>query len=182
MTGPSDRTGLLRAYRELVTTWAPRLDLVSPGDLERFAQRHIEDSLRAEPLLDEVPPGPCADVGSGAGLPGIPLAIASPDRLWRLLEPKRRRAAFLEEAVRELGLRCEVIAITAREAARDSGLVGSHSLVTARALAQPAHAFDLVMQLVRPGGLAAVFLGEHAKLPEMAEEWEPGLAIIRAGG
>ncbi|MGH2757021.1 MAG: RsmG family class I SAM-dependent methyltransferase, partial [Actinomycetota bacterium] len=66
--------GKLAAYAALVRTWANRLDLVAPGDLDRFEERHIADSLRLLPLLERLPEGPCVDVGSGAGLPGIPLA------------------------------------------------------------------------------------------------------------
>jgi 16S rRNA (guanine527-N7)-methyltransferase len=180
MRGPGDRAAALRKYEALVRLWAPRVDLVSPGDLDRFAERHVADSLRAEGLLDLAGEGPCADVGSGAGLPGIPLAIASPDRLWRLIEPTSRRAAVLEEIVRELGLRCEVIAMTAEQAARDPAFAGSHALVTARALARPGRSFELITPLLAPGGLGAVFVGENTKLPEIATEWAPGIAIIRA--
>lgn len=170
-----DRLGL---YADLVRAWAPRLGLVSPGDVERFGERHIEDSLRLVPLLDEAPPGPCADVGSGAGLPGIPLAVVRPERSWRLLEPRRKRAAFLEEAVRALGLDCEVLTATAEEAAVQPALKGAHALVTARALAPPAEAFDLILPLVAPGGIAAVFAGEGAEIPPSAEKWAEGIAMV----
>jgi 16S rRNA (guanine527-N7)-methyltransferase len=181
VTGRGDAAPTLAAYEFLVRRWAGRLDLVAPGDLERFAQRHIRDSLRALPLLDELGPGACADVGSGAGLPGIPLAITEPDRLWHLLEPRRRRAAFLEEVIRELDLNCEVLAVTAEAAARDPALLKSHALTTARALAAPQRAFALVRPLIAAGGIGAVWLGGGAKVPEIAEEWAPGIAIIRAG-
>ena len=101
-------------YAQLVRAYSPKLDLVSPRDLDRFEERHIRDSLRALRYVRQAPPGPAVDVGSGAGLPGIPLAIADPYRHWRLLEPRRRRAAFLEEVVRELDLpNVEVLARTA---------------------------------------------------------------------
>ena len=169
----------LRAYAALVREWAPRLDLVSPRDLERFEERHVEDSLRAAPLLDELPDGPCVDVGSGAGLPGIPLAIARPDRRWTLLEPRQRRAAFLEEAVRKLGLDCEVIAVTAEQAARDERLAGSHVLATARAVAAPAEVRKLCEPLLAPGGATLVFSGAGTEAPPDAEEWASGLTIMR---
>ena len=117
-------------------------------------------------------------MGSGAGLPGIPLAIAS-GRAFRLLEPRRRRAAFLEEVVRELELEGEVIRMTAEQAARESRLAGSHIGATARALAPPGTAFELLTPLLAPGGLAAVFMGEGAELPPNAEEWAPGIATMR---
>jgi 16S rRNA (guanine527-N7)-methyltransferase len=175
----SDPSELLRAYARLVREWAPRLDLVSPGDLERFEERHVQDSVRAAPLLDELPDGPCVDVGSGAGLPGIPLAVARPGRPWRLIEPRKRRAAFLDEVVRELGLGCEVVVKTAQEAARDPALVGAHVLATARALAPPAAVREMCEPLLRPGGVTLVFTGEGAEPPSDAEEWASGLTIMR---
>ena len=170
---------LLRAYGALVRSWAPRLDLVSPGDLERFEERHIGDSLRAAPLLDQLAEGPCVDIGSGAGLPGIPLAIVRPERRWTLLEPRKRRAAFLEEVVRELGLACEVLASTAEEAARDPGLGGAHVLATARAVASAEAVRGLAEPLLAAGGMTLVFSGRSAETPADAEEWAPGLTIMR---
>ncbi len=169
----------LRAYERLVRDWAPRVDLVSPRDLERFRKRHVDDSLRAAPLLDELPEGPCVDVGSGAGLPGIPLAIARPGRRWTLLEPRKRRAAFLEEVVRELGLDCDVVALAAEEAARETGLAEAHVLATARALADAAAARALAEPLLAPAGVTLVFSGRSSTGPHDAERWAPGLTIMR---
>jgi 16S rRNA (guanine527-N7)-methyltransferase len=168
----------LRRYEELLRAWAPKLNLVSLDDLGRLRTRHIDDALRLVPLLADLPPGPCIDVGSGAGLPGIPLAISGPSRRWRLLEPRRRRAAFLEEVVRELELDAEVIAGTAEEAAVGLGPV--HALAVARALAEPPAAFALLRPLVAENGVAAVFLGREAEVPAGAEEWAEGVAIVRS--
>ena len=171
---------MLARYEELVGSWGARVDLVAPGDLSRFRRRHVDDSLRLLPLLRSLPPGPCVDVGSGAGLPGIPLALAEPGRAWRLLEPRAKRAAFLEEVVRELGLAmCEVVARTAEEAAADPALRGAHALGTARALAPPPRALRLVLPLIAATGVAVAFVGRGDKVPPEAEEWAPGLATMR---
>lgn len=169
----------LRSYMELVRLWADRMDLVAPGDLEVFRDRHIRDSLRLVPLLEELPDGLAVDVGSGAGLPGIPLAIADPGRSWRLIEPRQKRAAFLEEVVRKLDLRCEIAAMTAEEAARDPAFEGVHVLATARALAPPEAAFSSLLPLLRGDGVGAVFVGRRAEIPPEAEEWREGIAIMR---
>jgi 16S rRNA (guanine527-N7)-methyltransferase len=171
---------LLDAYAGLVRRWASRLDLVSPQDLDRFEQRHIHDSLRLLPLLEELPSGPAVDVGSGAGLPGIPLSIAAPDRSWRLLEPRRGRAAFLEEVVRQLDLDCEVLALSAEEAASDPRLARSHALAVGRALAPPDAALALLKPLLAPGGVGALFVGAAAPMPPKTHVWSEGLAIFRA--
>lgn len=176
-----DSAELLRAYAGLVRAWAPRLDLVSPRDLARFEERHIEDSLRLVPLLDELPDGAGVDIGSGAGLPGVPLAIARPERSWTLVEPRKRRAAFLEEVVRELGLDAQVVAKRAEDCASDADLVGSHVVATARALTHDYEGIDsLARPLLAPGGVVVVFAGESlVGLPEGAELWAPGLIIMR---
>jgi 16S rRNA (guanine527-N7)-methyltransferase len=178
MTSAEDR---LAAYAALVRKWAPRLDLVSPGDLDRLEERHIEDSLRAAPLLDELPPGPCADIGSGAGFPGVPLAIARPDRHWTLIEARWRRAAFLEEVVRELDLDATVEAKTAALCAVDDKLREKHVLATARAVDEAVAVEVEALPLLGPGGLTLWFKGEDSnkRLPPSAEEWAPGLIIMR---
>ena len=168
----------LKRYAELVRHWSKRLDLVSPGDLARFESRHIADSLRVLDLLALLPPGPAVDVGSGAGLPGIPLAICDRRHSWRLLEPRSRRAAFLEEAGRALELDCEVIAATAQAAARDGRLAGSHVVATARALAPPPRAVQWLTPLLAPGGTGVIWVGRGAQLPSQSREWREGIAII----
>lgn len=178
MEHPASVLARLRHYEDLLRTWGPRVDLVSPGDLDRLWVRHIEDSLRALPALADAPPGPCVDVGSGAGLPGIPLAIVS-ERPWRLVEPRRRRAAFLEEVVRELELdACEVVPERAENLALDPGFGAAHSVATARALAAPAAAIALCRPLVRAGGAILLFVGAKGEIPLNAEEVGPGLLKI----
>lgn len=179
MKHPDALEARLAALQDMVATWSKRLDLVSPRDLPRLYDRHIQDSLRALPLIVAAPPGPCVDVGSGAGFPGVPLAIAS-ERRWILLEPRAKRAAFLEEAVRELALEaCEVVRKTAQEAARDPALAAAHAIAIARALAPPAEAATLCAPLVAPGGAVVLFVGRGAEIPPEAEEWAPGLITIR---
>ncbi|MGH2752324.1 MAG: 16S rRNA (guanine(527)-N(7))-methyltransferase RsmG [Actinomycetota bacterium] len=173
---------LLAAYAQLLREWAPRLDLVAPGDLDRLEQRHIVDSLKARALVGAAPAGVALDAGSGAGLPGVPLAIVEPGRLWRLLEPRAKRAAFLDEVVRRLNLSAEVIPRTTRQAAGDPALAGQHVVVTARALAEPRTAFELMRPLVAPRGIRIVWVGQRAEIPPEAEERPDGLAIMRATG
>ena len=168
----------LAVYEDLLRRWAPKLDLVASGDVDRIGPRHIEDALRAVPLLDGLPGGAAVDVGSGAGLPGVPLALAARPRPWRLLEPRRRRAAFLEEVVRELSLQAEVITSTAEDAATDPRFT-SHVVAVARALAPPATAFSLLLPLLRETGTVVLWVGRTAELPPDAELWTQGLAIMR---
>lgn len=93
----------LNAYEGFLVERGGPMGLVAPKDLPRIRERHILDCLRAAALI-----GPEAasgyDLGSGGGLPGIVLAIARPRLSLTLVEVRRNRAAFLQEAVRELGL------------------------------------------------------------------------------
>lgn len=168
----------LDAYEDLLRAFAPRLNLVSRSDLDHLRTRHIEDSLRLLPLLDSLPEGPCIDVGSGAGLPGVPLASADPSRHWVLLEPRVKRAAFLEEVVRTLDLDAEVVCDRAEVAVRGIHRA-RYALATARALAEPAKAADLLAPFLCRHGLGAIFLGAQAVPPQGTEVWSEGIAIVR---
>jgi 16S rRNA G527 N7-methylase RsmG len=103
-------------------------------------------------------------------------------RRWRLLEPRTKRAAFLEEVVRELDLDAEVLRMTTQEAASDPRLAAAHPVVTARALAPPRVAFELTSSLVTPDGLRIVWVGSTAEIPRDAERLPGGLAIIGTRG
>lgn len=178
---PAEAGTTLVRYADLVRRWSTRLNLVAPRDLEQLESRHISDCLRLLPLARSLPPGPAVDVGSGAGLPGVVLAVADRTREWRLLEPHHRRAAFLEEVVRVLQLDAEVVALRAEAAARRPDLAGGHVLATARAVAAPQGAFGMMKALVCPGGVSAVMVGRTAPIPAEAEVWKEGIAIIRNG-
>lgn len=108
----ADGEGLARLvrYAELLERWSRRHSLVSFQDRQELVERHIVDSLAAAELLEE--DGTLLDVGSGAGLPGVPLLAVKPG--WRgvLLEPRQKRWAFLRLVIRELGL--DAVATRAR--------------------------------------------------------------------
>ena len=129
------------------------LGIVGASDRRRLGERHIGDSLRAVGCL---PGGPqeLADLGSGAGLPGIPVAIARPDCTVTLVEARRARAAFLELAVERLGL-SNVRVLAAR--AEEAGIHVDGCL--ARALARPARVWRLAGRVLRPDGYLLYFAG-----------------------
>lgn len=146
------------------------MGLVSETDRDVLWERHIADSLRATRALREED-ARCFDLGSGAGLPGIPLAIALPDRDFVLIEARRRGVAFLELAVDTLGLgnvrvlldRAE--SVGARVAA---GELEPADLATSRALAPIDRSWRLAAPLLRPGGRLVYFAGEGLAEPEAA--------------
>ena len=119
----------IRHYIDILASRGIDWGLLGPREGERLWERHILNSIASEPLLPEG--ATVVDVGSGAGLPGIPLAILRPDLRVTLLEPLLRRANFLDLAVAELGLEDRVRVIRARaEDHRER-----YAVVTSRALA-----------------------------------------------
>ena len=119
---------------------------------------------------------PCsssAALGSGAGLPGIPLAIARPDLQVALLEPLLRRSEFLKEAVAELGLAVEVVRGRAEEPwVRDQ--IGQCDVAVSRAVAALDKLTKWSMPLLRPGGRMVAIKGERA--PDEVQEHRRGMA------
>jgi len=92
----------LVTYVELLQKWNRRTNLTGFNTLDDLILHGLVDSLVPLSLLPA--DGPCLDVGSGAGFPGLILAAAQPHRPWTLLEPRRKRASFLNEAARQLSL------------------------------------------------------------------------------
>ncbi|RMH23701.1 MAG: 16S rRNA (guanine(527)-N(7))-methyltransferase RsmG [Planctomycetota bacterium] len=126
--------------------------------------RHVLDSLTLMPVLAGLEAGDAvADVGAGGGAPGLVLAIARPDLRWTLIESTGKKARFLIEAAGALGLaNVEIVARRAEDAGRDPALRGRCSAATARALGPLPTALELVMPMVRPGGLGLFIKGAKA--------------------
>ncbi|MDE0421662.1 MAG: 16S rRNA (guanine(527)-N(7))-methyltransferase RsmG [Gammaproteobacteria bacterium] len=142
----------VEAYERLIRRWNGRGNLVSRRDLKRLRDRHVLDSLSLLPWWK----GSLADVGSGAGFPGVPLAIACPEASVTLIERSERKAQFLDQVVIELGL-ANVDVIEADVGHRQSrgSLDGRvFDTVTARAVAPPPAAWELLHGLLRNRGVA----------------------------
>jgi len=133
---------LERFERRLREKGAP-MGMVASSDLPRLRERHILDCLRGAPLLPES--GTVCDMGSGAGLPGIVLAIARPDLRFVLVEVRRNRASFLEEAT--AGLENVVVHGRRLETVRESV-----EACTARAFAPPLKSWEAAERLLGPSG------------------------------
>jgi 16S rRNA (guanine527-N7)-methyltransferase len=119
----------------------------------------LDDALRALPLLESLE-GPVVDVGSGGGSPGLPLALALPERAFTLVEAERRKADFLREHAPP---NVEVVWGRAEEQEVDR-----FGVALAKALAKPATAVEWVLPLVAPGGAAVLWLGPSAALGAVA--------------
>lgn len=163
------RVELARRFADDLARRGEQLGLIGPLEPPRLWSRHIINSALLAPLLRG---GTVADVGSGAGLPGIVLAIARPDATFTLIEPMERRVEWLKEQVSVLGLdNVEVLRARAEE-------VGTQfDQVTARAVSALAKLIPATAHLVRPGG-ELVFL----KGSRVAAEVEAAGKVIRKSG
>lgn len=167
----------LEAYAEILTTRGVDRGLIGPREVERLWPRHLDNC--AAVALDTLTPIPTgasvADVGSGAGLPGLVWAIVRPDISVTLVEPLLRRATFLTEVVQELGLGARVTVLRARA---EDVRRRDFDVVTARAVARLDRLVEWTLPLCRVGGRVVAFKGSSA-----AEEIaEAGPVIGRLGG
>ncbi|MBO0814777.1 MAG: 16S rRNA (guanine(527)-N(7))-methyltransferase RsmG [Actinobacteria bacterium] len=153
-----DRIGQAEAYAGLLAGPGVVRGLIGPREVPRVWDRHI---LNSAAIADLVPrPSALIDLGSGAGLPGIVLALLLPDVSVTLLERMARRTEFLRECMRELGLaNVEVVEAQAEEAA---GRLTA-DVVTARAVAPLVRLAPLALALARPGGLVLAIKGAGAE-------------------
>ncbi|HXG75083.1 MAG TPA: RsmG family class I SAM-dependent methyltransferase [Gaiellaceae bacterium] len=173
---------LLERWLEGVLATPGLTALRDPAEARRVL---LEDALRASPLLRGCA-GPVVDVGSGGGSPGIPLAVAHPELRFTLLEAERRKCAFLERHAAELP-NVDVVWGRAEEQAGER-----FGVALAKALAQPPVAAELCLPLVRPGGLAVLWVGRSADAERVAvaaarlagalEPGPPGLLVLRKIG
>lgn len=147
-----------RRYAELLAGIGVERGLLGPREVDRIWDRHVLNSAVVGELLDRGER--IVDIGSGAGLPGIPLAIARPDLRVVLLEPLLRRFEFLNEAVDDLGLSVEVVRGRAEEPwVRDR--LGDQDAVVSRAVAALDKLTKWSMPLLRPGGRMLAIKGER---------------------
>ena len=152
------QTAQLIQYLQLITRWKRAAALTAVGDPLEAARVHVADSLLC--LRTGLAEGAgLIDVGSGAGLPGIPLAIARPDLHVTLLEANRRKAGFLERAVAELGLDVRVLAGRAEDVAAGPPAREAYDVVIARAVAPLSILAELTLPLARVGGRAVLLKG-----------------------
>jgi 16S rRNA (guanine527-N7)-methyltransferase len=165
----SERLPLAEQYAALLATDGVVRGLIGPREAPRLWERHL---INCAVLADAIPESACVcDIGSGAGLPGLVLAIRRPDLQVTLVEPLLRRTTFLEEVVEALGLHnVEVVR------GRADALHGSRSfdIVTSRAVAPLERLLGWSMPLVRPDGALVAMKGSS-----VAQEIEEAKATLR---
>jgi 16S rRNA (guanine527-N7)-methyltransferase len=154
----------LLAYLALLDRWNRTYNLTAIRDPREMVGKHLLDSLAMHPYIAT---GALADLGTGAGLPGIPLALAKPGLQVTLVESNGKKARFLREAVRTLGLANARVAESRAEALNEPG---AYDAITARALATLPLIIELGGHLLKPGGRLLAMKGavpddEIASLP-----------------
>lgn len=153
-----DRIDSARAFAESLAAFGEERGLIGPLEAARIWSRHLLNCAVAAPLFTTG--STVGDVGSGAGLPGVVLAIARPDVSWVLIEPMERRVAWLTEQVDTLGLdNVEVVRARAEEWARGPVL----DAATARAVSAFRTLARWTAPLVRDGGELILLKGANAQ-------------------
>lgn len=149
--------------------------LIGPREVDRIWERHL---LNSAVIGERIPAGTrVVDVGSGAGLPGIPLALARPDLTITLIEPMARRAEWLTEVIGQLGLESTVLRGRAEERSIRRE-IGAADVVTARAVAPLARLAGWCLPLLREGGMMLALKGASAR-EEISRD---AAAVARVGG
>jgi 16S rRNA (guanine527-N7)-methyltransferase len=170
-----DGIELARAYTHRLALDSETFGLLGPRELPRIWSRHVINSA----LLSELVPDESlvADVGSGAGLPGIPMAIAQPKAHFTLIEPMERRANWLSAVVEDLGIKnVDVIRARAEEVSRTD-----FDIVTARAVAALDKLLKLLTPLTRGSNLKTVLALKGSRAPEEIADAKPRLQRLGFG-
>lgn len=160
----ADRLELAERFTGMLTEQGPERGLIGPREVDRLWERHVLNCALLADAIDEVaaagrPVGTLADVGSGAGLPGVVIAIARPDLQVTLIETMQRRTTWLDEVNQELDLGIEVV----RARAEDLHGERSFDLVTARAVAAMDKLAKWTLPLVADGGTLLAMKGGSAQ-------------------
>lgn len=152
--GPEAQTRLLH-HLELLEKWNRVHNLTAIRQRDKAVSGHLLDSLAVLPYLAG---SRFLDAGSGAGFPGIPIAIARPEVQMDLLDSNHKKCAFLRQAIAELGLKNAGVVCERAESWRPAG---RFDCVISRAVAEIAEVIALVKHLLAPGGVIAAMKGLH---------------------
>jgi len=152
----------LVAYRDLLLKWNRAYNLTALKDPAEMVTHHLLDSLAILPRILErcamLSPVSLLDVGSGAGLPGIPLALSCPKLCVTLIDAAQKKTVFQQQAIIELGLR-NARALHGRVECQE----GQYDLITARAFAELPEFVRLTQHLLAPGGAWLAMKGKNPK-------------------
>lgn len=168
----ADALSIAQRFAVLLATEATVRGLIGPREVPRLWERHL---VNCALITDLVPEGSSVcDVGSGAGLPGIVMAVRRPDLAVTLVEPLLRRTTFLDEAVASLDLENVEVVRSRAEALHG---IRTFDVVTSRAVAPMTRLSEWSLPLVRTGGLFLAMKGSSVQA-----ELDAAMSAIRSGG
>ncbi len=159
-----DRTDQLLRYCDLLLTWSARINLTAASTVEVLLEVHLPDAFALASRLTE--PAAVVDIGSGGGLPAIPLAVLRPALTLELCEPIAKKGAFLRTAIRELGLEGRVRVTAGRGEQIAAARPASFDVAISRATFAPPAWLMLGRSLVRPGGRVFALVAADALTDE----------------
>jgi 16S rRNA (guanine527-N7)-methyltransferase len=164
---PESAEAELAAYLELLVKWNRVYNLTAVREQAKLISHHLLDSLAVIPQL---PAGRLIDVGSGAGLPGIPIALACRNRSVTLLDSSHKKGAFLKQAIAELRLTNANVVIDRVEAYRP---IERFDVVITRAFSDLADFANLAGHLCKPQGVLVAMKGvhPHEEIAQIPESW-----------
>jgi 16S rRNA (guanine527-N7)-methyltransferase len=166
-----------REYGRMLYEKSAALSLIAKGDRGDVFTRHIADSLNPISLFS-APPSSVLDIGSGGGLPGIPLAIAWPETRVLLLESRERKAGFLEQAVRTLQLRNARVLCARLEDLDRASLEEPVGAVVVRAVGDLPAVLRYAARVSRPDARWVYFLGSRAEGEALPDGTALGAAAL----
>ncbi|MCC7146677.1 MAG: 16S rRNA (guanine(527)-N(7))-methyltransferase RsmG [Phycisphaeraceae bacterium] len=176
----AEELAALGAYLAALLEANEKFNLTGVRDLEQAWRRHVIDSLTLLALMEDWPAGSAViDVGSGGGLPGIPLAITKPQFTFALLEATGKKARFLEECCQKLNLtHVKVITDRAEKAGQNPAYRQRYDAAVARGVGQLNELLEYTLPLVKVGGQVLAMKG-----PSVESELEKvGDALVELGG
>lgn len=164
-------------YIDLLMKWNARINLTAIREPEEMVQRHFGESFfAAKYLLAQKPVASAVDLGSGAGFPGVPLAIFAPDVQVTLIEAQQKKATFLRELIAQLELKNAKVF-----AGRGEKYQYTAEMVTMRAVESFRHALPLAVQLASSTGRVALMVGasqiEEVKSVEKLVDWDKPVSV-----
>lgn len=164
-------------YFELLAEWNEKMNLTAITDESGVALKHFADSLSLLNFVDIVQNSSLADVGTGAGFPGVVLKIARPDIKLTLIDSLNKRLVFLGEVCAQLGIEAELIHSRAEDGARDEKLRESFDFAVSRAVARMNVLSEYCLPYVKVGGAFCAMKGAQAN-----EEFKESLNAINTLG
>lgn len=148
------------AYLQMMARWNARMNLTAIRDPMAMVTHHLLDSLAVLPAIHGAH---CLDVGTGAGLPGIPLALAQPETHWTLLDCRGKKTRFVQQVVSEL---CITQAKVVHKRVEDFAPTGSFDTIVSRAVADVETFLQWCGHLLHPEGQILLMTGKHQTLSE----------------